>query len=357
VVPSWIFGCASDGSRLYYPQDAADRVLYDSKNQYFYTISGRSYMVVTDFADAHKPVVTEYAARVGAINEGFDACFAEELLLLGSVLEEENEQGEKVERYTILVFSAVNRENPKNPTLLTEIDIVSSPGFLLSNNDCSILAVAHSNPGDGISNGSITIIKGLEKIHTEDFKPQVDNIPLDGDGAWDDAYLLSKGINMPMTKNSLKYWDEYSHMADELDFSDLRANYRPSIFMSPEALNWASPEQTELLVNMQPNNGVLRFDVVNNTMLDIVGLGLKNHEEIPIDINSQDKTCNLDTYDHLFAMRGPDNFEVFQYNDKTYLITCNEGEESSYRSWNEIVPAKDIFNVRLLQLKDRFLFD
>lgn len=335
-----------------YGVDAADRSLYDSKNQYFYTLSGKSHIVVTDFSDAYKPFVTEYAAKAGEKNEGFDACFAQELLLVGSVFEEENEAGESVEKYRILAYSAVNRDNPKSPTLLTEIEVVSEPGFLLSSNDCSIMAVAHSNPGDGISNGSITIIKGLEKIRSKDFKPQVYNIPLDGDGAWDDAYLLSKGINMPMTKNSLTYWDDYSHMADELDFSELRANYRPSIFMSPEALNWGNPEQTELLVNMQPNNGVLRFDVVSGKMLDIVGFGLKNHEKIPIDINSHDKTCNLDTYEHLFAMRGPDNFQVIRYNDKTYLITCNEGEESSYQSWNEIVTAKEIFNGTNFGLKN-----
>lgn len=260
--------------------------------------------------------------------------------------------GETKEVYKVNVYSAIQRDDPKMPTLLRQIDVIAEAGTLLATDNCSIVVVAHGNPGDGTTFGSVSLIKGLEKIHTQDddanFDLQVDNISLDGDGTWDDQYILNKGLNLPMTLKGLEYWDDYSHMADDLDFSELRANYRPSTFMSPATLSWASKKQVEVLINMQPNNGILRLDAINNKVLDVSGLGLKNHEEIPVDINSQDKDCKLKTYDHLFAMRGPDKIKVIQYNDKNYVLTCNEGETSAYQNWNEIFTANTIFNVSLL---------
>jgi len=47
-----------------YGVEAIDRVVYDKKNRYFYTVSGKGYMSVTDFSDASKPFVTEFAFNV-----------------------------------------------------------------------------------------------------------------------------------------------------------------------------------------------------------------------------------------------------------------------------------------------------
>ena len=118
-------------------------------------------------------------------------------------------------------------------------------------------------------------------------EPSVTTIPMDkdDDAGWDDLYALSKGLHMPMTKKALEYWDDHSHMSDDLDFSVARENYRSSIFIQGESLAWGSPDESELLVNLQVNNGVLRIDVTNNRALALAGYGLKDHGEIPIDIN------------------------------------------------------------------------
>ena len=117
--------------------------------------------------------------------------------------------------------------------------------------------------------------------------------------------------------------------------------YRPSIFLNPESMAWFSAEQ--LIVNMQPNNGMVRINVTSGEILDVAGYGLRNHAQIPVDINRHDKACDLQTYKHLFAMRQPDGISTLRYNDKIYIFSANEGTDFEYDEFIENRPAESIF--------------
>lgn len=208
-----------------------------------------------------------------------------------------------------------------------------------------MLAVSNEND-DSVAYGTVTLIRHLKNI--EDGKaPSLTTIPMDMDAenGWDDDYVLRRGLHMPLTYNALTYWDEYSPIAHEANFSSVREKYRSSLFLHQEMLAWNSPEETELLVNLQQNNGLIRIDVANNRALALAGYGLKDHGEIPVDINSNDKKCNLQTYPNLFAMRNPDSITTLRYNGRQYLLVANEGDDADFEEYEDAIEATDLFLV------------
>ena len=249
------------------------------------------------------------------------------------------------------VFRTVQRSDPKNPELLLEFEINGGvPSNLLPNSNCTLLAVSNESEGDGANYGTVSLLRDLQKID-QGQEPTQTNIPMDRDvtadgSGWDDDYVLRKGLNMPLTKNALEYWDAHSPIAGKTNFSNVRQNYRSSLFLEGEYLAWASPDETELLVNLQINNGLLRIDVNSNRALALAGYGLKDHSSIPIDIDSSDKDCNLKTYANLFALRNPDSIRTLRYNGKQYLLTANEGDDKEFQGFTDNLEASTLFVVR-----------
>lgn len=80
--------------------------------------------------------------------------------------------------------------------------------------------------------------------------------------------------------------------------------------------------------------------------VSLAGYGLKDHSEVPIDLNRKDGDCVLKTYKSLFSMRNPDTIETIRYNDKVYVVTANEGNAYSFGDWDEEFRADRIFRVR-----------
>ena len=165
---------------------------------------------------------------------------------------------------------------------------------------------------------------------------------------------------MPLTKNALKYWNTLSHIANDVDFSNIIDNYRTGIFLHPKKIAWSGNNDEELLVNLQENNGLIRINVTSITadvtsgdgggssttgtaQAAIVSYGVKDHNIVPIDINKSDKDCNLKTYKHLFSMRNPDTITTLRYNDKKYVITANEGDSREFDAYADQVKAEEIF--------------
>lgn len=245
------------------------------------------------------------------------------------------------------VYQTVQRSNPKNPQKILEFTIQGGdPVQLLPNSNCTLMAVSSENHGD-VSYGSVTILRDLENLNVGK-EPTQTIVPMDMDeeNGWDDDYVLGKGLHMPLTKKALEYWDEYSPIAEEANFTDVRSNYRSSLFLEGEYMAWASPEETELLVNLQINNGLLRININENRAMALAGYGLKDHGSIPIDIDSSDKACNLTTYPNLFALREPDSIRTLQYNGKLYVLTANEGDDKDFREYEDMVKARTLFVVR-----------
>jgi hypothetical protein len=245
-----------------------------------------------------------------------------------------------VELHTVEMYHTVKRTNPGPPQHISNTPTSLYPEKLLPNANCTILAVVHELETD-LLYGEVTLIRKLDTP-----TPHATKIPLDS-AHWGDDYILRKGLHMPLTKNAMQYWDTLSSQADEIDFSKERSNYRSSLFLEGESMAW-TPNQEELLVNLQSNNGLLRIDVAHDRPSDLAGYGLKEHAQVSIDINSQDQECRLLKYPNLFSMRNPDSIETFRYNGKSYVMTANEGRVRKYNGFSDSVKIKDLFVVSIL---------
>lgn len=242
------------------------------------------------------------------------------------------------------ILRTVDRERPESPAMIGKFRIGQVPSFILPNSDCSLLVVSNVNVGEGLAQGGVTIVRGLHDYVKHKIEPDITTIFADN-GEWDDDYMLRRGLHMPLTKNALLYWDNYSPIADELNYSSVIDNYHSAIFLEPESMAWTGPDEKEVLLNLQTNNGLLRVDIEANRIVAAVGYGLKDHGVVPVDIDSSDGTCNLKTYPDLFAMRSPDTISTLLYNNRRYVATPNEGEKKKYDGFTESKKLSDIFTV------------
>lgn len=286
-------------------QAALEEVAFDSVQKYLYAVSIQGYVNIIDIADPAKPVLTDLS---------LDLTGKEATLSSAQICPEQGVIFVSLkETATVDMYSTVQRSSPQRPQLLKSFEVAPHPRLVLPNRNCTVVAVGNSNPGKGLAQGSVTLIRNPILDSS-----LVDRVVIEG---MDDAYLLKKGLHMPLSKAALEYWDEYSPMADELDFSEVRENYQSAIFLEPKALAWNGPEETELFVNMQENNGLMRIDVATAKVLSVASYGLKDHSRVPIDINSKDGTCALRTYESLFALLNPDAISTLRYNGHTYVVS------------------------------------
>ena len=305
-----------------------------------YLFSDQQFITIVDYNDPNQPFVTNLGfdyLQYGEDVKNIAICEDKGLLMMSSP-----EEG------LLHVFTTVKRSNPnEGPKLLQSIDAGKNCEEIITNSDCTIVAVSNINIGEGLATGGVTIVRSEFDYSSgggDSNDVDVVHVPLDAlDQSIDDEYVLTKGLNLPLSKKSLEYWDEYSPYADDLDLQEVRENYRTAIFLTPTALSWNGPSETEILVNLQENNGIIRIDINSNEVLDLAGFGLKDHGTIPIDINTQDQDCILRTYKDVFSMRNPNMITSIRYNDKIYLITSNEGESKEYDNFEDLIEAKDLF--------------
>jgi hypothetical protein len=316
---------------------AAEKIVYDHRNHFLYSMSDLGYVTVADYIDPKHPVLTKlsFAAQDTALGD-IDICPDKGLLVLTMP-----------DLGRVDVYRLVDRSKPEiersPPRLIRSVDAGVDLKSVLFNHDCSVIAVGNEASAEKLQIGGVTVLLG--DFSSKDGTIETKTISLDYN-AWDDEYLLRRGLNMPITRNALLYWDLHSHMADELDFSEVLQSYQSAMFLTPEHLAWNSPDETELLVNMQDNNGILRINMTDFSPVSVAGYGLKDHGVVPIDLDDSDGSCNLKTYRSLFAMRNPDSVRAIQYNGKSYVVTANEDAGMKFGGLEDSISSHELFTVR-----------
>jgi hypothetical protein len=150
---------------------------------------------------------------------------------------------------------------------------------------------------------------------------------------------------MPLTLKAMEYWDLYSNIASEIDWSTIRAEYSPNLFLQPEYIQF-SPDSRTLLVNLQKNSALARIDIVAATLVAIDGYGIKSWTAGDgIDI-VKDDGCNVSiTHPLLYSVPAPDGIASVEIDGELYVLTANEGSDFDYgESYSEKVDARDLFN-------------
>jgi hypothetical protein len=161
-----------------------------------------------------------------------------------------------------------------------------------------------------------------------------------------DEYLLQRNVHMPLTLKAMEYWDDYSNLRDEIDWSSIRANYSPALFFQPEKMAF-SEDSSMLLINLQENSALVRIDVAKGEAEVMDGYGLKEFSTASgasIDIVN-DGGCDLFvSSDVLFATRAVDGIDTVEIDGKFYLLTANEGSDADFGAYEEKIDSADLFS-------------
>ncbi len=170
---------------------------------------------------------------------------------------------------SVSIYKAATRDGDTvtAPELIHTVEVGAGPDMILPNKDCSILAVANEGEGDYADflinpEGSVSLIKG--PFLDASTPPTVSTITF----PWTDDELLAKGIHLPLSASALEYWDEYSSIAGDVDFTAARAAYTAASVLEPEYLAWSGDEKY-VLVSLQENSALVKIDVASEVAEDI----------------------------------------------------------------------------------------
>ncbi len=110
------------------------------------------------------------------------------------------------------------------------------------------------------------------------------------------------------------------------------------ININPEAIDLAHAIEPEYVtisddsktayVTLQEANAIAIVDLDTETIVDVKGLGFKDHSKLTnqLDASDKDDKVNIRNYDNLYGLYQPDTIAHYQVNGKTYLVTANEGD-------------------------------
>lgn len=87
-------------------------------------------------------------------------------------------------------------------------------------------------------------------------------------------------------------------------------------------------------VTLQENNGIAVVDIASAEVTDLLGLGYKDHSQVPLDASNKDGGTNIKTWP-VRGMYQPDSIVTFRAGGETYLMTANEGDAKDYDGWSE----------------------
>lgn len=164
-------------------------------------------------------------------------------------------------------------------------------------------------------------------------------------GGFSDEYLLGRNVHMPLTLDAMIYWDDFSSLRDEIDWTVVRQNYNPAFFFMPENLIFSDDSET-LFVNLQDNSAMVRVNVALGKAEVIDGYGLKEWSQnsgVEIDIVADGGCSKYASNPALFTTRAIDGFDVVTIDGTTYLLTANEGTDANFGAYEEKIDSGDLF--------------
>lgn len=105
--------------------------------------------------------------------------------------------------------------------------------------------------------------------------------------------------------------------------------------LEPEYITTSADSKTAW-VTLQENNAIAVINIATATVLDVVGLGVKDHalEGYGLDASNQDDAINIRSWS-VGGLYMPDAIASFRSRGKTYLITANEGDAREYEDYGD----------------------
>ncbi|HEX2959678.1 MAG TPA: choice-of-anchor I family protein [Chitinispirillaceae bacterium] len=264
------------------------------------------------------------------------------------------------------VVDVINIADPSSPSLLFSIDI--SPYGRVANSVAvknGILAIAVENTDKQLP-GQLVLMKTWEKcdlIRSIEIGPLPDMVTFSHDGKYilvanegepNSAYTVDpegsisilnirKGI-MHAELKTVEFKD-YNDRKTELLKAGIRI-YGPNATVAqdfePEYIT-VSSDSKKAWITLQENNAIAVVTLRDASIDTIFPLNYKNHNEYPNGFDASDKDGRITISQWpVYGMYLPDAIAVFNFRDKNFFITANEGDSRDYEGFSEETRIKDI---------------
>jgi DNA-binding beta-propeller fold protein YncE len=249
--------------------------------------------------------------------------------------------------------------NPKDITLIKSIDMTTYGGITSVAVKNDVVAVASPNineqldgqviffktNGDFISKVTVGALPdmitftpdGKKVLTANEGQPNLD-YSIDPEGSISVIDISGGAANL--TQANVKTIDFKSWNAGEADLKakGVRKLYALSTIaqdFEPEYITVA-PDNIKAWVTLQENNAIAELDLSNNSVSAIWAMGTKNMNTPGNGLDASDKSGSVLIANWpIKSFYIPDGIANYTVNNKTYLITANEGDEKEYTPLNE----------------------
>jgi hypothetical protein len=119
-------------------------------------------------------------------------------------------------------------------------------------------------------------------------------------------------------------------------------NTNPAQNYEPEYITVA-PDGRRAFVSLQENNAIAELDPASGQFTVVRGLGYKDYSVAghELDASDRDGRVNMRNWP-VFGMYQPDAIASYTVEEKTYLITANEGDARDYSAYSEQARVRDL---------------
>lgn len=104
--------------------------------------------------------------------------------------------------------------------------------------------------------------------------------------------------------------------------------------LEPEYIT-VSADSTTAYVSLQENNAIATVNLVTGTILDVKGLGVKDHSVVGNELDAIEDGKILIEKQPILSFFMPDAIDTFSVADQTYIVTPNEGDARDYDAYSE----------------------
>ncbi len=254
-------------------------------------------------------------------------------------------------------LSVWDLSNPATPVQGTDITLTGNPNSVAVNN--GIVAVAIENASNKQANGSIglydadtqALLSTFEAGALPDmvtFSPNGKYIVVANEGEPNDLYTVDP-------EGSITIIEVETGQVSNLGFTSFNGREIGNGFrvfgpnatfaqdVEPEYVA-VSTDSKFAYVTLQENNGIAIVNLKTKTIVDVVGLGVKDYSASNNQIDASDKDDIVGNFQNwpVLGFYHPDAITFAKIRGGRYLITANEGDARDYDGFSEEDRVKDL---------------
>ena len=255
--------------------------------------------------------------------------------------------------------------NPSTPTLVSDIDVSSFGGGInsVAVQNGIVAAAVQGNAVDdngtvvfmdtdgnvtgqvtvGVLPDMLTFTPDGNKVLTANEGEPSDDYTIDPEGSVS-IIDISGGVNAASVTNVT--FESLNGDIDALREAGVRI-YGPgaSVAQDLEPEYIAVTENSQIAVAvLQENNAIARIDLSNNTLIDVLPLGYKNHGLAFNGFDASNRSAGIDIKPQpTLGMYQPDAIKSVNIDGTDYFVTANEGDSRDYDGFSEELRVEDLF--------------